>query len=115
MLAEILRGAPPAEMPGLAWPLVCGNAVAARTQAVGFEAGTLRVAVPDAVWRAQLTELAPRYLASFARLLPADTKIKDGQAPPVERIEFLAPPNSTGPGSDQRRGWVANPRRGFKK
>ena len=47
----------------MAWPVVCGSAVAERTQALTFVDGVLRVAVPDAGWKAELQGLAPRYLA----------------------------------------------------
>ncbi len=35
----------------LAWPIACGQAVAARTSALDFDDGILRVEVPDAGWR----------------------------------------------------------------
>jgi hypothetical protein len=87
---EILRGAPAGEVPLLAWPLVCGTAVAARTRAVGFQRGVLRVEVSDTAWRAQLVDLAPQYIASFARLLRNQR---------VERIEFelVAGPSGSSP------------------
>src|SRR5512142_2770549 len=84
---EILRGAPASEVPLLAWPLVCGTAVAARTRAVGFARGVLRVEVPDPAWRTQLGDLAPQYIASFARLL------RNKQ---VERIDFELPAGKSG-------------------
>ena len=40
--------------PVLAWPVACGGAVAANTEALSFVDGVLVVAVPDAVWRNQL-------------------------------------------------------------
>jgi hypothetical protein len=55
------------EAPLMAWPLVCGSAVAERTRALGFMDGVLRVAVPDAGWKAELQTLAPRYLAALNR------------------------------------------------
>jgi len=65
--------------PVLAWPLACGSAVAERTQAVGFQAGVLRVEVPDAGWRNELIHLAPRYVSALNRY----------SASRVERIEFV--------------------------
>jgi Dna[CI] antecedent, DciA len=65
--------------PVLAWPLACGSAVAERTQAVSFAYGVLRIEVPDAGWRTELQQLAPRYLATINRYA-ADT---------VNRIEFV--------------------------
>jgi predicted nucleic acid-binding Zn ribbon protein len=68
-----------AEAPLLAWPLVCGSAVAERTRAVEFIDKVLRIEVPDAGWRRELQSLAPRYLATLNRYT--------GQK--VERIEFV--------------------------
>src|SRR5436305_10402321 len=65
--------------PLLAWPLACGSAVAGRTQAISFAYGVLRIEVPDAGWRAELKELAPRYLATINRYA----------AHAVNRIEFI--------------------------
>lgn len=74
-----LRRVPPADAPSLAWPLVCGSAVAERTRALEFSGAVLRVEVPDAGWRRELQALAPRYLATINRYA--------GQK--VERIEFV--------------------------
>src|SRR5437588_11920789 len=76
---DLVRSAPPEEAPLLAWPLVCGARTAGRTRAVAFTAGVLRVEVPDATWRAQLGDLAPRYLSTLRQLLPGC----------VTRIEFV--------------------------
>jgi hypothetical protein len=70
---------PQAEAPLLAWPLVCGSVVAARTQALEFSDSVLRVEVPDAGWKREMQSLAPRYLATLNRYA--------GQK--VERIEFV--------------------------
>jgi predicted nucleic acid-binding Zn ribbon protein len=67
LLAQSLKLAPPAEAPLLAWPVVCGSAVAERTRALGFQDGTLCVEVADAGWRSELKSLAPRYLAAINR------------------------------------------------
>lgn len=85
MAAQILRDAPPDEVPLLAWPLACGRTVAARTRALSFSAGTLRVEVADNGWRSQLAEFEPRYLDALRQLVPAD---ESGQQR-VERIEFV--------------------------
>jgi Dna[CI] antecedent, DciA len=74
-----LRRVPPGDAPLLAWPLVCGSAVADRTQALEFAGAVLRVEVPDAGWKRELQGLAPRYLAQINRYA--------GQK--VERIEFV--------------------------
>ena len=67
LLAQSLKLAPPAEAPLLAWPVVCGSAVAERTRALAFQDGTLCVEVSDAGWRSELKSLAPRYLAAINR------------------------------------------------
>ena len=69
LVLQSLRKSPPAEAPLLAWPVACGSAVAARTRAIAFEDGILRVEVPDAGWRRELQALAPRYLAALNRYL----------------------------------------------
>jgi Dna[CI] antecedent DciA-like protein len=74
-----LRRVPQGEAPLLAWPLVCGSAVAQRTQAVEFSHAILRVEVPDAGWKREMQNLASRYVAAMNRYA--------GQK--VERIEFV--------------------------
>jgi Dna[CI] antecedent, DciA len=78
IVAGSLRKAPASEAPLLAWPVVCGSAVAARTRALEFSRGVLRVEVPDAAWRAELQHLAPRYVA-----------IANKYAAGVSRIDFV--------------------------
>jgi hypothetical protein len=78
VVAGSLRRAPRTETALLAWPLACGSAVAARTRAIEFAAGVLRIEVPDAAWRAELQHLAPKYLAILNKYLAG-----------VSRIEFL--------------------------
>ena len=63
----------------MAWPVVCGSAVAERTRALEFEDGVLRVAVPDVGWKAELQTLAPRYLVAINRY--------SNQA--IRRIDFV--------------------------
>jgi len=79
IVAAGLRRAPAGAGPGLAWPLACGQGVAARTKALDFAEGVLRVEVPDAGWRAELQSLAPQYLAVINRYV----------AESVKRIEFV--------------------------
>lgn len=88
IVAQSLRQAPPAQAPLMAWPVVCGSAVADRTRALSFADGVLRVAVPDAGWKSELQGLAPRYLASINRYT----------LQPIRRIEFIVirPENSPG-------------------
>ena len=79
IVAECLRHAPPAEVPLLAWPLVCGSTVAERTRVLTFADGVLRVEVGDAGWKSELQNLAPRYLAALNRYT----------AEKVHKIEFV--------------------------
>ena len=79
VVADSLRRLPEAEAPLIAWPLVCGSAVAERTQAVSFADGVLRVAVSDAGWQRELQALAPRYVATINRYV--------GHR--VQRLEFV--------------------------
>ena len=67
IVARSLRQAPPLEAPLMAWPVVCGSAVAERTRALSFVDGVLRVAVPETGWKSELQALAPRYLAAINR------------------------------------------------
>jgi hypothetical protein len=69
IMKELLRTRPPEEAVVLAWPVVCGKEVAARTRAVSFMDGKLTVEVPDARWRSQLAAFAPKYVGSFTELL----------------------------------------------
>lgn len=79
LVARSLRQAPPDKAPLMAWPVVCGSAVAERTRAVSFEDGVLCVEVADAGWRSELQLLAPRYLAAINRYT----------SEAVRRIEFV--------------------------
>ncbi len=82
IVVDWLRRVPSAEAPLLAWPLVCGSAVADRTRALEFAAAVLRVEVADAGWKRELQALAPRYVAMLNRY----TKQK------VEKVEFVIRP-----------------------
>jgi predicted nucleic acid-binding Zn ribbon protein len=79
IVAQSLRLAPPSQAPLMAWPVVCGSAVAERTRAVGYEDGVLRVEVAGQRWKAELQSLAPRYLAVINRYTTEA----------VRRIEFV--------------------------
>jgi len=85
IVAQSLRQAPPRQAPLMAWPVVCGSAVAERTRALSFLDGVLRVSVADAGWKAELQRLAPRYLASINRYT----------VEAVRRIEFIVIPEKT--------------------
>jgi hypothetical protein len=76
-MGSLLRQQPAAEAVVLAWPLVCGSEVAARTRAVSFAGGELTVEVADSAWRRQLASFDSRYVAGFAELLgPVVGKIR---------------------------------------
>jgi Dna[CI] antecedent DciA-like protein len=79
VIAAALRRAPASQSALLAWPVACGSAVADRTRALDFCDGILRVEVPDAGWRRELANLAPRYVASINKYSVAV----------VKRIEFV--------------------------
>ncbi len=85
IVAQSLRLAPRAEAPLLAWPVVCGSAVAERTRALSFEDGVLRVEVAGQRWKAELQALAPRYLAVINRYTTEA----------VRRIEFVITPQES--------------------
>ncbi len=80
MAGELLRTRPAEEAVMLAWPLVCGKEVAARTRAVSLAEGRLTVEVPDAAWRAQLAAFSPRYVSNYAELI----------GPVVREVKFQA-------------------------
>ena len=82
IVARSLRQVPVGQGPVLAWPVVCGSAVAERTRALDFSDGVLRIGVADAGWRSELIALASRYLALINRYT----------AEAVRRIEFIVMP-----------------------
>lgn len=67
IVARSLRQVPSREAPLMAWPVVCGSAVAERTRALRFQDGVLQIGVPDNGWKSELQALAPRYLAAINR------------------------------------------------
>ena len=79
VVSRSLRKTPAGDGPLLAWPLACGSAVAARTRALDFHDGVLRVEVADAGWRRELQALAARYVAQINKFCADD----------VARIEFI--------------------------
>ena|SRR5438270_6938709 len=85
LMSELLRARPAEEAVLLAWPLVCGREVAARSQAVGFQEGKLVVEVGDTAWRNQLQSFAPRYISGYEGLL----------GPLVKNVEFKLKPSAT--------------------
>jgi hypothetical protein len=93
IVVSSLRRFPAGQGPLLAWAVACGQAVAARTRAVGFSEGILRVEVPDAGWRVELQALAPQYLAVLNRYV----------AESVRRIEFVIVDKAAGEGASPTR------------
>ena len=81
IVTDTLRRAPSDDAALLAWPLVCGTAVAGKTRALDFADGVLSVQVPDANWRSQLLGLAPQYLAEVNKFGTNN----------VRRIAFVLP------------------------
>jgi hypothetical protein len=79
IVTDALSTAPPEEAAVLAWPLVCGTAVAEKTRALELVEGTLRIQVPDAGWRNQLFGFVPHYLDAINRIA----------AGKVEKLEFV--------------------------
>ena len=69
IIRDLLRARPADEAVLIAWPLICGRDVAARTSAISFNGGSLTVSVPDRTWRSELSALAPRYVAGFEGLI----------------------------------------------
>jgi len=69
IMQDLLRARPAEEAVILAWPLVCGKEVAARTMAAGFSDGILTIEVSDVSWRNQLQSFSPRYLSGYEGLL----------------------------------------------
>ena len=78
LAAHVLKDAPREEAVALAWPLACGSAVAARTQAQEFADGTLRVRVPDPGWQTQLEAFSAQYCQKLSELCQVQ----------VERISY---------------------------
>ena len=68
-MSDLLRARPAEEAAMLAWPLVCGREVAARTRAADFANGCLTVEVSDPAWAAQLRSFGHRSVSGFESLL----------------------------------------------
>ena len=79
IVTDSLRLMSAAEAPLMAWPLVCGSAVAERSRAISFSSGVLCIEVADPGWKRELQSLAPRYLAMMNRYLRRG----------VQRLEFV--------------------------
>ena len=73
------------DAPLLAWPIVCGAAVARKTRALSFVDGVLMVAVPDVAWRSQLQGMYQQYVAGVNQLVSTQ----------VKSISFVVAPHAT--------------------
>ncbi len=80
IMSDALKySAPPEDGPIMAWPLVCGAVVAAKTRALSFTGGVLRVEAQDETWRRQLADFAPSYVAALNEMVSER----------IERVEFV--------------------------
>jgi hypothetical protein len=80
MAADILSRLPLHEAVVAAWPLACGASVAKRTKALDLNAGKLRVQVPDAGWRVQLSDFSAQYASTLNAIVRNRA---------VEKIEYV--------------------------
>lgn len=78
--ADILARLPLQEAVVAAWPLACGASVAKRTKALELNAGKLRVQVPDAGWRGQLSDFSAQYASTLNAIVRNRA---------VEKIEYV--------------------------
>jgi hypothetical protein len=69
IMSDLLRSRPAEEAVLLAWPIVCGKEVAARTSALNFKDGVLTVEASDRTWQSQLAGFSSRYISGFNDLL----------------------------------------------
>lgn len=81
IMAQTIRRLPPQEAVATAWPFVCGNVVAERTEVLNFSDGILLITVPDATWRSQLFGMSAQYIAALCGYTGQELK----------KIEFLLP------------------------
>ncbi len=113
-MSDLLRARPAEEAVIMAWPLICGKEVAARSQATAFSDGKLTVEVPDATWRSQLQSFAPRYLNEYQGLLgpvvrSVEFKLKHSalsnqrSAKPVRSVSNAGPASTTNRRSSSKR------------
>jgi hypothetical protein len=80
LAADILSRLPLDEAVVAAWPLACGASVAKRTKALDLNAGKLRVQVPDAGWRGQLSDFSAQYASTLNAIVRNRV---------VEKIEYV--------------------------
>jgi hypothetical protein len=87
IFADTLRREGGDSAPLLAWPLACGSATAAKTNALSYAEGLLTVEVSDPGWRQQLPSLVPRYLVALNQI----------STQRVDSIKFVAPDSPNDP------------------
>lgn len=88
VVGNTISSMPSTEAALLAWPLVCGSAVANKTRALECRERVLKIQVPDPTWSRQLSGLLPEYIDALNSLI----------AQGVEKIEFVVE-NGNGKGS----------------
>ena len=79
IMAETLKRLPAEQIPLAAWEFAAGKAVAEKTRALGFSDGVLRVEVPDATWRSQLSSMSHQFLS----------QLNQYSSQRIERLEFV--------------------------
>lgn len=67
------------------WRKVAGDGVVRLSAPIELQGKTLRIAVSDLTWKAQLEKIAPEYVARIARLIGS---------PIVTRLEFAVDPSA---------------------
>jgi predicted nucleic acid-binding Zn ribbon protein len=75
-MRDLLKGALGRSLSGLrevdrlaaAWPVVCGNAMAARGTVAGYEGGVVLIEVEDPAWLRQLTSMRGQLAGEMARI-----------------------------------------------
>ena len=75
-MRDLLKGSLGRSLSGLqeedrlasAWPVVCGNAMAAHGSVVGYADGVVRIEVEDATWLRQLESMRNRLATELARI-----------------------------------------------
>lgn len=78
VLRDLLANQPAQEAVVLAWPLVCGKNVAARTRVLGLEEGRLTIEIPEAGWT-ELSAFSRWYVREYAELI----------GPVVKEVRFV--------------------------
>ncbi|MHB1022605.1 MAG: DUF721 domain-containing protein [Acidobacteriaceae bacterium] len=67
-IATSLRTMSPEDRLAAAWPVVCGQAIAERTQVLGLHGGKLQIGVADAAWQQQMQSMGERLKHELTRI-----------------------------------------------